>query len=86
MDWAKQQQTDAPRRAVHVRLSFPGANPSPRLEPLNRLDTVVSYFIGSTPEEWHPDVPVWGGVRYRDVYRALTSNSRGGMASGPGGG
>jgi hypothetical protein len=29
---------------------------------------VVSYFIGSAPEAWHPAVPVWGGVRYVDLY------------------
>lgn len=55
-------------RGVHIRLTFPGANPHPRLVPFGRLETVVSYFIGSDPEKWHPAVPVWGGVRYEDLY------------------
>jgi len=29
---------------------------------------VVSYFIGNDPDRWYPDVPVWGGVRYVDLY------------------
>jgi hypothetical protein len=53
---------------VNVKLSFPGANPQPVLEPFNRLDTHVSYFIGNDPAEWRADVPAWGGVRYRDLY------------------
>jgi len=57
-----------PKRGVNIRLSFPGANPHPRLEPFHRLDTVVSYFIGNDPAKWHVAVPVWGGVRYVDLY------------------
>jgi hypothetical protein len=60
-----------PLRGVNLRLSFPGANPHPRLEPSNRLDTHVSYFIGNDPDKWHPDVPVWGGVRYVDLYPGI---------------
>jgi len=55
-------------RGVNLRLTFPGANPHPSLEPFAPQDTVVSYFIGSAPEAWHPAVPVWGGVRYVDLY------------------
>ena len=61
----------SPRRGVNLKLSFPGANPHPRIEPFDRLDTVVSYFIGNDPDQWHPDVPVWGGVRYVDLYPSV---------------
>ena len=60
-----------PRQAVNLRLSFPGANPHPVLEPFDRLETHVSYFIGDDPAKWRADVPVWGGVRYRDLYPGL---------------
>jgi hypothetical protein len=60
-----------PRRGANVRLSFVDANPHPRLEPFNRLGTTVSYFIGDDPAKWHADVPVWGGVRYVDLYPGL---------------
>ncbi len=58
-------------KGVNLKLSFPGANPHPRLEPFNRLDTHVSYFIGNDPTQWHADVPVWGGVRYIDLYPGI---------------
>ena len=58
----------ATSQRVNVRLSFLGANPHPVLEPFDRLDTHVSYFIGNDPAQWRPDVPVWGGVRYVDLY------------------
>ena len=53
-------------RSLNLRFSFPGSNL--RIEPFNRLDTVVSYFIGNDPAKWHVAVPVWGGVRYVDLY------------------
>ncbi|MCX6029592.1 MAG: SBBP repeat-containing protein, partial [Chloroflexi bacterium] len=59
---------ETPRTGVNIRLSFPGANAHPRLEAFDRLDTVVSYFLGNDPAQWRPDVPVWGGVRYVDLY------------------
>ncbi len=54
-----------------LKLSFPGANPHPRLEPFQRLPTHVSYFLGSDPSRWAADVPVWGGVRYVDLYPGI---------------
>jgi len=60
-----------PRKVVNLKLSFVGANPHPRLEPYARLETVVSYFIGADPASWRPDVPVWGGVRYVDLYPGI---------------
>jgi len=58
-------------QGANIRLSFPGANPHPRLEPFDRLDTVISYFLGNDPEKWRPDVPAWGGVRYVDLYPGI---------------
>jgi hypothetical protein len=59
------------RKGVNLRLSFVGANPQPHLEPFNRLDTHVSYFTGNDPAKWHADVPVWSGVRYKDLYPGI---------------
>lgn len=62
---------------IHLKFSFVGANPHPRLEPFNRLDTRVSYFTGSDPARWHADVPVWGGVRYVGLYPGVDLELRG---------
>jgi RHS repeat-associated protein len=59
------------RRGVNLRISFPGSSPSPEVEGFGRLETDVSYFIGDEPAQWHRSVPVWSGVRYRDVYPGL---------------
>ncbi len=53
---------------INIKLSFPGSNPNPRLEPVNRLNTNVSYFGGKKESDWRTNVPVWGGVRYLDLY------------------
>lgn len=60
-----------PRRGVNIKLSFLGANPHPHIESFNRLDTRISYYSGNKPEQWRPDVPVWGGVRYKELYPGI---------------
>jgi hypothetical protein len=61
----------APRRGLNLRFDFVEANLQPHIEPFNRLETHVSYFRGSDPAGWQSDVPVWGGVRYVDLYPGL---------------
>ncbi len=60
-----------PRSGVNIKLSFVGANPQARLQTINRLDTTISYFYGNDPDQWRPAVPVWGGVRYVDLYPGI---------------
>lgn len=67
----KERQSDVARKGVNVKLAFVGANPSPRLESFNRLSTRVSYFVGKDKSQWRTDVPVWGGVRYKDLYPGI---------------
>ncbi len=61
-------ETDASRKGVALKLTFPGGSDSPKIEPFGRLETKISYFRGNDPEKWAPDVPVWSGVRYVDIY------------------
>jgi PKD repeat protein len=58
-------------QGVNIRLSFIGANDEPQLEGFNPLTTTVSFFKGSQPDEWRADVPVYGGVRYIELYPGL---------------
>lgn len=56
---------------VRIRISFPGASTHPVLEPFGRVQTSVSYFLGANPADWRTSVPVWAGVRYRDLYPGI---------------
>lgn len=62
---------DTARQGCNLRFTFEGAKSTPRLEPFNRLDTHLSYFIGNDPAQWRTDVAVWGGVRYLDLYPGM---------------
>ncbi|MCB0206783.1 MAG: SBBP repeat-containing protein, partial [Anaerolineae bacterium] len=59
------------RPLTALKLTFPGSSPDVRIEPLDPLTTTVSYFISNDPAQWHPGVPVWGGVRYVDLYPGI---------------
>ena len=56
------------RSGTALRFTFQGANPGATLEPFDRVPTHVSYLIGNDPSRWQRDVPVWSGVRYRNLY------------------
>jgi murein DD-endopeptidase MepM/ murein hydrolase activator NlpD len=58
-------------QGLSLRLSFAGANPRPQMQPLDSLDSQVSYFSGSEPAAWQVAVPVWAGVRYVDLYPGI---------------
>lgn len=59
------------RSGTALRFTFPGAVTSATLEPFDRVPTHVSYLIGNNPALWQRDVPVWSGVRYRDLYPGI---------------
>jgi hypothetical protein len=59
------------RRQVNLKLSFVDANPRPTLEAFAKLDTQVSFLTGNDPANWHVDAPVWGGVRYVELYPGI---------------
>ncbi len=69
------------RSGTALQFTFPGANPGATLEPYGRVPTHVSYLIGNDPSRWQRDVPVWSGVRYRDLYPGVDLVI-GGAASG----
>ncbi|MCL4302205.1 MAG: SBBP repeat-containing protein [Anaerolineae bacterium] len=60
-----------PQRGLTLKVSFVNANPQPRLEPFQRLNTTVSYLKGNDSAQWQTGVPVWAGVRYVDLYPGL---------------
>ena len=63
--------SDAPTESSAVRIGFTGAAPLSQPEPFGPVDTAISYFIGNNPAVWRTNVPVWSGIRYRDVYPGL---------------
>ena len=78
----------APGKAAAVRVTFPGANPHPYLEPFDRVETRVSYFLGNDPAKWRSDVPVWSGIRYKDLYPGVDlelTGAAGGLRGAAGG-
>lgn len=56
---------------VNVKISFPGANIHPQLEPFERQSARISYFTGNDSAQWRADVPVWSGMRYRELYPGI---------------
>jgi hypothetical protein len=60
-----------PTISAVVRQKLVGAAPAPRVEGLDRLPGVNSYFIGNDPSRWQTRIPTYARVRYRDVYPGI---------------
>lgn len=58
----------ANRRGGVIRLSFPGANPSPAIDATEQLPATFNYFLGNDPKRWRANVRAYGRVVYRQVY------------------
>ena len=53
-----------------VRMQFEQANPSPRIEGMERLPGHANFLIGAQ-RNWRPDVPLYGAVAYRELYPGI---------------
>ncbi|KXJ41742.1 MAG: hypothetical protein AXA67_03870 [Methylothermaceae bacteria B42] len=51
-----------------VRLSFPGANPHPKIVAGAPLPGTVNIFHGNDPAKWKTGLPVFDSVTYQDLY------------------
>jgi uncharacterized repeat protein (TIGR01451 family) len=55
-------------RGVHLKVTFPDANPLVDLAPEVRLPGHVSIIKGDDPSGWQTELPLWGLLRYREIY------------------
>lgn len=61
-----------------VRMRFEGASPALHLESIDPEPMVASFFLGNIPENWRVDVPMHGGVAYRDAWPGIDALYRSG--------
>jgi hypothetical protein len=52
-------------------LTFPGATLTAPPEPLEEQAARISYFVGRDPAKWRQKAPLFGRVRYRDLYPGI---------------
>lgn len=64
------KQQNAARTSV-LRVSMAGSSPSPEVEGLDLQPGKTNYLIGNDPSRWHRNVPLYGRVRYRNVYPGI---------------
>lgn len=57
--WLTQSASSAP-----LKITFPGANLHPRLQAFDIRTTLISYYQGKDPAQWHERTPVFGRVQY----------------------
>ncbi len=68
---SKEGQASEDRPPAVLRLTFPGANSSPRVSGLDPQSGRSNYFVGNHRSRWQTDVPHFGRVHYEDVYPGI---------------
>src|SRR3569832_1415016 len=53
-----------------VTILFEGGSPAARLEGVDPAEARTNFLMGNEAD-WHLDVPVYGGVRYRELYPGI---------------
>jgi uncharacterized repeat protein (TIGR01451 family) len=51
-----------------VQMKMLGSNSGAQVEGLEPLQGSTNYLMGKDPQNWHTGVPLYGKVRYRDLY------------------
>ena len=71
--WLSRTLPRRPRsyRETVVRMSLAGANPTPRITPLDPQLGTTSYFIGQDPKGWRTSVKSFAKLNYHDVYPGI---------------
>ena len=54
-----------------VRMQLEGARRNALLEAVSKLPGKVNYFIGNDPKKWRRNIPIYSGVKVRDVYPGI---------------
>jgi len=54
-----------------VTLSFVGANARAKISSSDKMSGHVNYFVGSDKTKWRSNIPTYGTVTYKDVYKNI---------------
>lgn len=58
-------------KRTSIRFQLLGSAPKPQVVGENQQPGTVNYFIGNDPSRWHRNVPVYGQIRYKNVYPGI---------------
>ena len=56
------------RKGVNIKISFPGANTQAKLVREQQMPGYVSILKGEHPDDWARKLPIWGLLRFDDLY------------------
>lgn len=69
-DWIGSAPGGGARRRS-LRIAFLAGLPAARLHGFDLLPSKASYFLGTDPEKWAVNLPVYGGIRYQALYPGI---------------
>jgi hypothetical protein len=63
--------------AASVRVAFAASSRNPVIEPLDETGASVNYLRGNDPTRWRTGIPLFGAIRYHDVWPGIDILYRG---------
>lgn len=68
--WLTQDEAVLGSGKMALRMRFEGGNRAAAIQPEDALPGRANYFLGNDSRRWRQDIPLYGKVRYRNVYPA----------------
>jgi hypothetical protein len=67
------RRLEPPRQVISnvLRMTFPGANPKPRIKGRDQLPGKANYLRGNNPANWRTGVPTYARVHYTNLYAGI---------------
>lgn len=58
-------------KGINIKLNFIGQDQNAVIEPVGRIETNLSYFLGSDDNSQYTGVPAWSGIKYKNIYPGM---------------
>jgi hypothetical protein len=71
VDFRASTASTKPMAPTVFEMKLLGANHDAAIEGVEELTGKTNYFVGNDPKKWHSNVPNYGKVRYRGVYKGV---------------
>ena len=67
----KSREVEFNRQGENICMRFVGANSEAAVDGIDRQPGHINFIIGSDPDSWRTNLPLYGAIQYRDLYPGI---------------
>lgn len=70
-------ESDAPTKGYNLKVTFINQNAGASMEATRQQEGRINYFKGKNQDDWKTDVPAFGAVTYKNLYKGIDLTYKG---------